>query len=320
MATTEDRRELGDSGDWKRTLYDAVPERQGELFSTISGLENEPLYTLRVRRHRPRPRPRLPGRLPVHARGVPVDVPREALDDAAVRRLRDRRGDERALPLPAGARTDRPLDGLRHADADGLRLRPRPLARRGRARGRRGRLARGRRDPLQGHPARRGLDLDDDQRPGGDAARVLRLPRGAAGRRARGAPRDDPDRHPQGVHRPEGVDLPAGAVDAARHGHGRVLRSASCLAGTRSRSPGTTSARRARTPSRSSPSRSRTASPTSTPRSRAASPWTTSRRASRSSSTRTSTSSRRSPSTAPPGGSGRASCAAATAPRTRARG
>jgi methylmalonyl-CoA mutase, N-terminal domain len=45
MATTEDRRELGGSDDWKRTLYDAVPERQGELFSTISGLENEPLYT-----------------------------------------------------------------------------------------------------------------------------------------------------------------------------------------------------------------------------------------------------------------------------------
>ena len=45
MATTEDRRDLGGSDDWKRTLYDAVPERQGELFSTISGLENEPLYT-----------------------------------------------------------------------------------------------------------------------------------------------------------------------------------------------------------------------------------------------------------------------------------
>jgi methylmalonyl-CoA mutase N-terminal domain/subunit len=45
MATTEDRRELGRSGDWKRELYDAAPERQGELFSTISGLENEPLYT-----------------------------------------------------------------------------------------------------------------------------------------------------------------------------------------------------------------------------------------------------------------------------------
>jgi methylmalonyl-CoA mutase, N-terminal domain len=44
MATTEDRRELGED-DWRRKLYDAAPERQGELFSTISGLENEPLYT-----------------------------------------------------------------------------------------------------------------------------------------------------------------------------------------------------------------------------------------------------------------------------------
>src|SRR5207342_2448580 len=45
MATTEDRRELGGTDDWKRTLYDAVPERQGELFSTMSGIENEPLAT-----------------------------------------------------------------------------------------------------------------------------------------------------------------------------------------------------------------------------------------------------------------------------------
>ncbi|HKG43796.1 MAG TPA: methylmalonyl-CoA mutase family protein [Gaiellaceae bacterium] len=44
MATTEDRRELG-GDDWRKELYDAAPERQGELFSTISGLENEPLYT-----------------------------------------------------------------------------------------------------------------------------------------------------------------------------------------------------------------------------------------------------------------------------------
>jgi len=45
MATTEDKRELGDDDAWKRELYEAAPERQGELFSTISGLENEPLYT-----------------------------------------------------------------------------------------------------------------------------------------------------------------------------------------------------------------------------------------------------------------------------------
>jgi methylmalonyl-CoA mutase N-terminal domain/subunit len=31
--------------EWKKELYEAVPERQGELFSTISGLENEPLHT-----------------------------------------------------------------------------------------------------------------------------------------------------------------------------------------------------------------------------------------------------------------------------------
>jgi methylmalonyl-CoA mutase N-terminal domain/subunit len=48
MATTEDprARSEGDStAEWKRELYEATPEREGELFSTISGLENEPLYT-----------------------------------------------------------------------------------------------------------------------------------------------------------------------------------------------------------------------------------------------------------------------------------
>jgi methylmalonyl-CoA mutase N-terminal domain/subunit len=45
MATTEDKQELGGSDEWRRKLYEAAPEREGELFSTISGLENEPLYT-----------------------------------------------------------------------------------------------------------------------------------------------------------------------------------------------------------------------------------------------------------------------------------
>jgi methylmalonyl-CoA mutase, N-terminal domain len=46
MATTEDPRARSEStGEWKRELYDAKPERSGELFSTISGVENEPLYT-----------------------------------------------------------------------------------------------------------------------------------------------------------------------------------------------------------------------------------------------------------------------------------
>src|SRR5213079_998780 len=46
MATTEDPRARADgTAEWKRELYDATPERKGELSSTISGLENEPLYT-----------------------------------------------------------------------------------------------------------------------------------------------------------------------------------------------------------------------------------------------------------------------------------
>jgi methylmalonyl-CoA mutase N-terminal domain/subunit len=46
MATTEDRRsQLTGQDAWRKELYDATPERQGELFSTISGLENEPLYS-----------------------------------------------------------------------------------------------------------------------------------------------------------------------------------------------------------------------------------------------------------------------------------
>jgi methylmalonyl-CoA mutase, N-terminal domain len=44
MATT-DREELtGGAGEWRRR-YEATPEREGELFSTISGVENDPLHS-----------------------------------------------------------------------------------------------------------------------------------------------------------------------------------------------------------------------------------------------------------------------------------
>jgi methylmalonyl-CoA mutase N-terminal domain/subunit len=51
VATTEDpragrtEREPTSTEQWRDELYDAKPERQGELFSTMSGIENEPLYT-----------------------------------------------------------------------------------------------------------------------------------------------------------------------------------------------------------------------------------------------------------------------------------
>ncbi len=44
MAKTEPRKQTG-TGEWREELYDGVPEREGELFSTISGIENEPLQT-----------------------------------------------------------------------------------------------------------------------------------------------------------------------------------------------------------------------------------------------------------------------------------
>src|SRR5205814_8546238 len=43
MATTDQEKQTGGAGEWRRR-YEATPEREGELFSTISGVENEPLY------------------------------------------------------------------------------------------------------------------------------------------------------------------------------------------------------------------------------------------------------------------------------------
>ena len=42
-----------------------------------------------------------------------------------------------------------------------------------------------------------------------------------------GALGNDSERHPERVHRPEGIHLPAAAVDAAHHRHLRVLRARS---------------------------------------------------------------------------------------------
>ena len=44
MATTEDRRDTDATEEWRRGLYEQKPERDA-LFTTISGLENAPLYT-----------------------------------------------------------------------------------------------------------------------------------------------------------------------------------------------------------------------------------------------------------------------------------
>src|SRR5262245_8846133 len=45
MATTEDRDAAESLDAWRENVYDRAPERTDELFSTISGIENEPLST-----------------------------------------------------------------------------------------------------------------------------------------------------------------------------------------------------------------------------------------------------------------------------------
>ena len=129
-------------------------------------------------------RARAARRVPVHARAVPGHVPRPAVDDPPVRGLRVGRGDERALPLPPRARPDRALGRVRPADAARLRLGRPARGRRGGADRRRDRLARRHGAPLRPDPARRGLDLDDDQRAGGAPPAALRARRRGAGRRA----------------------------------------------------------------------------------------------------------------------------------------
>ncbi len=44
MATTEEPEAVGGVDEWRRDSFESSPERTGELFSTMSGIENEPLY------------------------------------------------------------------------------------------------------------------------------------------------------------------------------------------------------------------------------------------------------------------------------------
>ena len=91
-----------------------------------------------------------PGEPPFTRGPVPIDVPRPALDDAAVRRVRLAGGGERAVPLPARSRPDGAVGGVRPADAARVRLRPPDGARRGRPGRRRDRHRR-----RHGRPVRR---------------------------------------------------------------------------------------------------------------------------------------------------------------------
>ena len=118
----------------------------------------------------------------------------------------------------------RPEHGLRPPHPARPRLRRPALPRRGRAHRGRDRLARRHAHRVRRHPARRGQHEHDHQRPRRRAAAALPARRRGAGRRSREAPRHHAERHPQGVHRPRELHLPARAEHAARHRPVRLLR------------------------------------------------------------------------------------------------
>ena len=183
MATTEEPRDTTGLAAWRRGQYDEQQERQGELFSTMSGVENEPLQT-------PESAPLdyerdlgYPGSYPF-TRGVYPSMYRGRLWT-----MRQFAGfgtaaetNERFHYLlehgQTGLSTAFDMPTLMGFDSDHPRSRGR-----GRPGGRRDRLARRHGDVVPRHSARRGLDVDDDQRAGGDPARVLPLRRRGAGRR-----------------------------------------------------------------------------------------------------------------------------------------
>src|SRR6266542_2737446 len=170
-------------------------------------------------------KPRAAGawRVSLHAGHSPHRLPRPTLDDAAVRGLRNAGGDEPALQgAPQGGRA-RPERRVRSADADGTRSGPRAVTRRSGEVRRQHRVARRHGAAVRRHRARRHHDVDDDQLAGADDFRDVSRGCGEAGRGLEEALRDDPERHPQRVHRAEGVHLSAARIDAADHRHLRVL-------------------------------------------------------------------------------------------------
>ena len=144
------------------------------------------------------------------------------MDDADLRRSFDRPALERAVPAQPRKGPDGAVGGVRSADPDRLRRRPRAGARRGRQ-GRRADRPQGRHARAHGrHPARSHEHLDDDQRD-------RRVAAGALHRRRRGerdpggrAGGDDPERHHQGVPLARDLRVPARPVDAADRRHRRL--------------------------------------------------------------------------------------------------
>ena len=160
----------------------------------------------------------VPGEFP-YTRGLhPTGYRGKAVDGAAVCRFRHARRDQPALQGAAGGWRNRAERGVRSADADGPGSRITSLSR-----GEVGKCGVSVASLADMETLFDGIDLGSIT-----ASMTINAPapmifamylvvaekQGASWQNALG---DDSERHPQGVHRPEGVHLSAAAVDAARH-------------------------------------------------------------------------------------------------------
>ncbi len=167
--------------------------------------------------------PRCAGHLaraqPVPARALPDDVHHPALDGPAVRRVLDGRGLQRVLPAQPRGGPEGPERRVRPRDPPRLRLRSPAGPWRRRHGRRRDRLDLRRPHALRRHPARPDVGVDDDERRGAAGDGALHRGGAGAGGGAGTALGDDPERHPQGVHGPQHLHLPAVAehADHLRH-------------------------------------------------------------------------------------------------------
>ncbi len=199
----------------------------GSVHHDFRPADRSPLHARLVTRRRLRARSQQSRRISVYARHSPDRLSRPALDHAPVRRLRHAGRDERTLQGAAQGRWHRPERRLRSADVDGPRSGSRALARRSGEVRRQHRVARRHGTPLRRDRAWRDHDVDDDQLARADDLRDVPRRCRAAGRRLDDVVRDDSERHPERVHRAEGVHLSAARVDAPGDRRLRLLQQGS---------------------------------------------------------------------------------------------
>src|SRR5262245_59908107 len=103
-----------------RTIAAEDARKSGRIHDRLSEADRAALHAARRRRDLVRARHQLSGHGAVHARHPSDRLPSEALDYAALRRVRLGVRHQPALQIPARTRADWTFDRLRFADADGL--------------------------------------------------------------------------------------------------------------------------------------------------------------------------------------------------------